>query len=64
MFEFIFREEPPQIAAAPFNMLDYVYDMEAEIEPMPAADNYAVDFDMMDCDGGNDFDELTQGNLY
>lgn len=38
--------------------------MAADIEPTQTADiNYGIDFDMMDCDGGSDFDELTQGNL-
>lgn len=37
--------------------LEYAFDMDAEIEPMPATDNYAMD--VMDFDGGNDFDDLT-----
>lgn len=56
-----FREEQPQAASASFNMsqcLEYAFDMDAEVEPMPTTDNYAMD--VMDFDGGNDFDDLTQ----
>lgn len=38
---------------------EFAFDMGADVEPMPADDHYAIDYDM-DCDGGNDFDELTQ----
>lgn len=63
---FSFREEPPLAANAPFNIsqYEYAFDMAADIEPTQIADNYGIDFDMMDCDGGSDFDELTQGNLH
>lgn len=55
------RDEQPQAATASFNMsqcLEYAFDMDAEIEPMPTTDHYAMD--VMDFDGGNDFDDLTQ----
>lgn len=58
------REEvPPQIADSSFNIsrYEYAFDMGADIEPIPATDNYAIDYDNLDCDGGNDFDDLTQG---
>lgn len=34
--------------------------MDAEVEPIPATDHYADPMDVMDFDGGNDFDDLTQ----
>lgn len=37
--------------------LEYAFDMDAEVEPMPVSDNYAMD--VMDFDSGNDFDDLT-----
>lgn len=37
--------------------------MGADIEPIPANDNYAIDYDNLDYDGGNDFDDLAQGNF-
>lgn len=40
--------------------LEYAFDMDAEVEPIPATDHYADPMDMMDFDGGNDFDDLTQ----
>lgn len=35
--------------------------MAADIEPIPLTDNYAIDYDNLDYDGGNDFDDLAQG---
>lgn len=43
------------------SQIDYAFDINAEVEPMPEVENYAIDYDM-DCDGaadGNDIDELT-----
>lgn len=52
-----------RIADPQFNIsqLDYAFDMAADIEPIPPADSFTIDYDSLDCDGGNDFDDLTQG---
>lgn len=39
---------------------EYAFDMAAGIEPMPDNDNYAIDYDMDDDGGGNNFEELSQ----
>lgn len=59
-------EDVARIADPPFNIsqLDYAFDMAADIEPIPPAENYAIDYDSLDCDGGNDFDDLTQGTYW
>lgn len=38
--------------------LEYAFDMDAEVEPIPVTDNYSMD--VMDFDSGHDFDDLTQ----
>lgn len=57
------REEMPQIHEQPFNMAqyEYVFDLASDIEPIPPPETYRIDFDNLDCDGGNDFDDLSQG---
>ncbi|XP_031637277.1 condensin complex subunit 2 isoform X2 [Contarinia nasturtii] len=55
------QQQQQQAASASFNMsqcLEYAFDMDAEVEPMPADNNYIMD--VMDFDAGNDFDDLTQ----
>lgn len=58
----IYREEQQQVAHTSFNMsqcLEYAFDIDAEVEPIPSgADHYTMD--VMDFDDGNDFDDLTQ----
>lgn len=60
--EIIYSEEQPQVAHTSFNMsqcLEYAFDIDAEVEPIPSGnDHYTMD--VMDFDGGNDFDDLTQ----
>lgn len=53
----------PQIHEQPFNMAqyEYVFDLASDIEPIPPPETYRIDFDNLDCDGGNDFDDLSQG---
>lgn len=46
------------------SQIDYAFDINAEVEPMPVAENYAIDYDMDDgggggSGGGDDFNELT-----
>lgn len=41
-------------------MQEYAFDMAAGIEPISESDNYAIDYDMDDGSGGNDFDDLSQ----
>lgn len=40
-------------------MQEYAFDMAAGLEPIPDTDTYQIDYDM-DCDGGNDFEEMSQ----
>lgn len=60
--ENMYRQEQQQMAQTSFNMsqcLEYAFDIDAEVEPIPSgADHYTMD--VMDFDGGNDFDDLTQ----
>lgn len=56
------EEQPPQTNHISFNMsqcLEYAFDMEAEIEPMPTGDHHYT-MDVMENDFADDFDDLTQ----
>lgn len=56
------REEPPQAERLSFNMsqcLEYAFDVDADVEPMPTDDHHYT-MNVMDFDTGNDFDDLTQ----
>lgn len=37
--------------------------MAADIEPIPPIDNCTINYDNLDYDGGNDFDDLAQGKI-
>lgn len=53
------EEESPQLTNNSFNQqIDYAFDINAEVEPEPDGDTYAMDYDL-DGDGAADFDELT-----
>lgn len=57
-----FREEVSPINNVSFNQsqIDYAFDINAEVEPMPTTENYAIDYDMDDGGGGgDDFNDLT-----
>lgn len=42
------------------SQIDYAFDINAELEPMPATENFAIDYDMDDGGGGgDDFSDLT-----
>lgn len=42
------------------SQIDYAFDINAEVEPMPVTENYAIDYDMDDGGGGgDDFNDLT-----
>lgn len=61
----VYSEEVSPINNVSFNQsqIDYAFDINADIEPMPATENYAIDYDMDDGGGGggggDDFNELT-----
>lgn len=56
-------EEMPDMVDPSFNIsqYEYAFDMAADIEPIPPIDTSAIDYDNLGYDGGNDFDDLTQG---
>lgn len=56
-------EEMPEMVDPSFNIsqYEYAFDMAADIEPIPPIDTSAIDYDNLDYDGGNEFDDLTQG---
>lgn len=60
---YICSEEMPHIVDQSFNIsqYEYAFDMAADIEPIPPIDSSAIDYDNLDYNGGNDFDDLAQG---